>query len=183
MPQLVLKDLGKPANLLSLARIPLAIAFPFAPSTGVALAILVAGGMTDVLDGWVARRRGEATALGAIVDPIADKVFAATIVATLVLRHLLPPWGIAALLAREILEAPLLLWVLAHPPARRTRREEAKANVPGKLATVVQFVAVLAALALHSFLFSLLIASAVVGAFAGASYWHRELSWARLRDA
>lgn len=181
MPKLLLSDLRKPANLLSLARIPLGVAFPFATDTRAALVILLAGGLTDVLDGWIARRRGEATALGAIIDPIADKIFAGSIVATLVVRHLLPPWGIAALLAREILEAPLVLWVLTHPPARRTRREEAKANIPGKLATVVQFGAVFSAIALPSVLTPSLGASTAAGLVAGLSYWHREIRWARAR--
>lgn len=183
MPRLVLADLTKPANLLSLARIPLGLAFPFVDDVRAALALLVVGGATDVLDGWVARRRNEATALGAVVDPIADKVFAGTIVVTLYLRHALPTWGIAALLSREILEAPLVLWVLAHAPSRRTRREEAKANVPGKLATAVQFGAVLSAIAFPAALRGWLVASAVAGTVAGLTYLEREIRWARGRNA
>ncbi len=181
MPALQLADLKKPANLLSLLRIPLGLAFPFTESTTARLAILLVGGLSDVLDGWVARRRGEATALGAVIDPIADKVFALSIVITLVVRGLLPAWGIAALLAREVLETPLVVWVLAHPPARRARREDSKANALGKLATLVQFCAVLAVLAgaqvvALRWVFALLVASAVAGLIAGVSYWRRELS-------
>ncbi len=181
MPALQLADFKRPANLLSLLRIPLGLVFPFTESTTVRLAILLVGGLSDVLDGWVARRRGEASALGAVIDPIADKVFALSIVITLSVRGPLPAWGVAALLTREILETPLVVWVLAHPPARRARAEDSKANALGKLATTVQFCAVLAALAgaqvvAPRWVFALLVASAVAGVTAGMSYWRRELS-------
>jgi CDP-diacylglycerol--glycerol-3-phosphate 3-phosphatidyltransferase/cardiolipin synthase len=183
MAEIVLSDLRKPANLLSLSRIPLGVAFPFVHDTRALVAILAASGITDVLDGFVARRRGEATAMGAVVDPIADKIFAVSVVVTLFVRGALPGWGIAALTAREIIEAPLVLWILLHPPARRTRREEAKANVPGKVATTVQFAAVLCALSATAWVVPALLAAAVAGGVAGASYVAREIRWARARAA
>ena len=76
-------DLGRAPNLLSLARIPLALLFPFA-SRSVPAALLVLGlaGLTDVLDGWLARRLGAETAIGAVIDPVADKIFALTVMVT-----------------------------------------------------------------------------------------------------
>jgi CDP-diacylglycerol--glycerol-3-phosphate 3-phosphatidyltransferase/cardiolipin synthase len=164
-------------NLLTALRVPLALAFPFvARSRGSALLILGAAGLTDVLDGWLARRTGQMTATGAVLDPIADKVFALSVVGTLVAQGKLPRWGIPALLAREILEGPLLLWVLydvhlgkPHPVAG------AHANITGKVATGAQFAAIFAALELPAVLPLALVIAAATGTVAGAEYWRREL--------
>jgi CDP-diacylglycerol--glycerol-3-phosphate 3-phosphatidyltransferase/cardiolipin synthase len=160
---------------MSAVRFPLALIFPFvAAEKGKALAVLALAGLTDVLDGWLARRNGQATATGAVLDPIADKAFALSVVATLIAQGKIPRWGIPALLAREILEAPLLAWLLlerhhgAPPP-------EVQANVPGKMATTAQFAAVMAALELPAALPAALAISAVAGTVAGVAYWRREL--------
>ncbi|WP_437782288.1 CDP-alcohol phosphatidyltransferase family protein [Sorangium sp. So ce1097] len=176
MPPLSARDLALPPNLMSLARLPLAALFPFvAAHPGPALAVLCCAGITDVLDGWLARRSGQVTRMGAIVDPIADKVFALTVVGTLLHGGALPLWGIPALLAREILELPLALWIALSRRFRGARLSTASANIPGKLATTVQFAAVLAAIALPAALRPMLAAAAGAGAAAGISYWVRQL--------
>jgi CDP-diacylglycerol--glycerol-3-phosphate 3-phosphatidyltransferase/cardiolipin synthase len=183
MPTYRAADLTLLPNLISLARIPLAAAFPFvARRPAAALAVLSTAALTDVLDGWLARRWGETTALGAVVDPIADKVFAITVMGTLLAQGKLPRWGVGALLTREILEAPLLAWVLLSPAARKARRSEARANLPGKLATVVQFGAVMTVIAVPRAAPRMLVLAGITGALAGISYWQRELDRASQAD-
>jgi cardiolipin synthase (CMP-forming) len=161
-------------NLVSLTRLPLAALFPIAiEAKGAAIAVLFAAGASDVLDGYLARRRGLATRTGAVVDPVCDKIFALSVVATLFARDMLPVWGIAALFAREILEAPLVIWMFVQRRGRAL--PEARANAPGKIATTFQFGAVIAALVKPAWLGPMLVASACVAALAGASYWRREL--------
>lgn len=182
MPHYRLADLTLLPNVLSALRLPLAVVFPFvAGNVQAALAVLVAAALTDVFDGWLARRMGQVTAVGAVVDPIADKVFALTVVITLLVRHEMPPWGLPALLSREILEAPLVVWVLINRSFRGARKAAAQANIPGKLATTVQFVAVLSAIAAPYLLDACLVAAAFSGVLAGVSYWYRELH--RVRQA
>lgn len=174
------RDLALPPNLLSLARLPLAALFPLVGERpGPALAILGAAGLTDVLDGWLARRSGQVTALGAIVDPIADKAFAAAVVGTLFAHGTLALWGTLALLTREILELPLALWIALSRRFHGARLANTSANIPGKLATAVQFAAVLSAIALPAALPLMLAATAISGAAAGVSYWGRQLRRAR----
>jgi CDP-diacylglycerol--glycerol-3-phosphate 3-phosphatidyltransferase/cardiolipin synthase len=169
-------DLKRLPNLVSLLRIPLAVVFPWvADRPVVALAVICLAGGTDVLDGWLARKGGQATAVGAVIDPIADKVFAIVVVGTLVVHGRMPLWAIAAMLVREILEAPLLVWVLVSAKKRRARRMQARANIPGKAATVVQFGAVASALLWPSILEAMLVLAALCGMVAGVSYWRREL--------
>ena len=72
------RDLLRPANLVSLARIALVCGAAGALLAGrplVTLALGVPAGLSDYLDGWLARRRGEATQLGALLDSFADSVF------------------------------------------------------------------------------------------------------------
>lgn len=176
LPSVSFSDLKLPPNVVSLTRFPLAVLFPLLiPSPGAAFAVLLAAGLTDVVDGWLARKNGQVTPIGAIVDPIADKTFALTVVVTLLVRGMLPLWAIPALLVREIFEAPLVLWLFATRSRRDKRRAEASANIPGKIATVAQFAAVMSALAMPEVLDTILIVAAVAGALAGVSYWVRAL--------
>lgn len=169
-------DLARLPSLVSLTRLPLAAAFPLVVDRPpLAVAVLAAAALSDVLDGWLARRSGSTTVAGAIVDPIADKAFALTVMLTLVAQRALPTWGVPALLAREIIETPLVLWVLLHPRRRATRVAEARANLPGKLATAVQLAAVTSAIAFPGLSRPLLVLAAATGVLAGISYWSREL--------
>jgi cardiolipin synthase (CMP-forming) len=176
MPHYRLADFALLPNILSALRLPLAAVFPFViENSRIALGVLVMAALTDLLDGWLARRSGHVTALGAVIDPIADKVFATTVVVTLLIHQDLPLWALPALLAREILEAPLVLWILLSRSFRGQRKATARANLPGKLATAVQFVAVFSAIAIPYLLDVALVAAAIAGSLAGASYWVREL--------
>jgi len=173
MAAISLSDLARPSNLLSLLRVPLAVAFPYAAKRPrAAFAVMAAAAATDVLDGWVARRRGEATPMGAIIDPIADKIFALSVVGTLLARHRLPVWAVPALFAREILEAPLLPWVLLRGGDEQRER---RSNVAGKLATTLQSAALLWAISSSRINPAALGLVAVAGTAAGLSYWAREL--------
>ncbi len=172
-----LEELLLPPNVMSFLRLPLAAIFPLvAASEGPALAVLALAGLTDILDGWLARTHGQVTATGAVLDPIADKAFAISVVATLIVQGKIPRWGIPALLAREILEAPLLVRVLVEARAGAGPRvDEVRSNAPGKVATVAQFAAVMAALEAPLLLPAALAAAAVTGTVAGVAYWKREL--------
>jgi phosphatidylglycerophosphate synthase len=64
-----------PANLLSLARIPLGLAFLAVHDLAWVAAIVALGAVTDLLDGFIARRTGTQTEIGALLDPLCDRVF------------------------------------------------------------------------------------------------------------
>jgi CDP-diacylglycerol--glycerol-3-phosphate 3-phosphatidyltransferase len=56
---------------------------------------------TDFLDGWLARRRGEITTMGALLDPIADKLLVSSAFISLVELQLAPAWMVVVVVARE----------------------------------------------------------------------------------
>ncbi len=95
------------ANHLTVLRIVL-LPIPFYLVYGgtisriLALIVFFLLGLTDYLDGLLARRHG-ATALGSMLDPIADKIFLAVIMVPLVDLGLLPPWMIWPIFLREFL--------------------------------------------------------------------------------
>ena len=168
-------------GILTLLRIPLAVAFVFAASRpALALGVLFAAGLSDVLDGWLARRFAQTTPMGAIADGITDKLFFSVVVLTLFWTGRLSLPSVALLGARDLGELPLLAWV-GLSQARRTKLGDTppSANLPGKLATFLQF-ATLTSLLLGStrstLTSGLLLSAAAVGAVAAGLYWARTIS-------
>lgn len=71
-------------------------------SYGSALALLVLAGLSDALDGFLARRYGWFTRLGAILDPVADKLFVVSVFIVFGLKGSLPWWLIALVIGRDV---------------------------------------------------------------------------------
>ncbi len=67
----------------------------------VAVGIFLVAASTDWLDGYLARRRGEVTALGKLLDPIADKLLTVSAFISLVELRLAPAWMIVVIVGRE----------------------------------------------------------------------------------
>lgn len=67
----------------------------------VALAIFLLATATDFFDGWLARRRGEITTLGTLLDPIADKLLISAAFISLVELNLVPAWMVVVVVGRE----------------------------------------------------------------------------------
>ncbi|MHB8247359.1 MAG: CDP-alcohol phosphatidyltransferase family protein [Acidithiobacillus sp.] len=70
---------------------------------GWALAIFLTAAVSDGLDGWIARRFHQQTRLGAILDPIADKLLVVTAVITLTWLGFLPLWLTVLIISRDLL--------------------------------------------------------------------------------
>jgi CDP-diacylglycerol--glycerol-3-phosphate 3-phosphatidyltransferase len=74
-----------------------------------ATAVFVVAMATDQIDGWLARRRGTSSALGTLLDPVADKVLVLAALVMLVGEGVAPAWMIALIVVREILVSGLRL--------------------------------------------------------------------------
>ncbi len=103
-------------NLLTLLRIffvPLLVAALLADGTWFvdaqipvtreifALAVFLAAAATDLLDGWLARRWGQVTTVGTLLDPIADKLLISAALVSLVDIHRVPAWIVILIIGRE----------------------------------------------------------------------------------
>jgi CDP-diacylglycerol--glycerol-3-phosphate 3-phosphatidyltransferase len=64
--------------------------------------IFIIGGISDLLDGYLARKRGQETVLGAFLDPLADKLFVLGTLVFLVARERVPEWLVVVLMSREL---------------------------------------------------------------------------------
>ncbi len=104
------------ANLITLSRIALIIPFTafflFDVAWGLkaALVIFIVASLTDFLDGYVARARNEVSALGAALDPLADKLLIAAALILLLKNGIIHDFGVVAVLViiiREILVSGL----------------------------------------------------------------------------
>jgi cardiolipin synthase (CMP-forming) len=70
---------------------------------GAALLVLVVSGVSDYLDGYLARRWNQVTRVGQLLDPLADRLYIVTTVLALGWREIVPWWLVAALLLRDVL--------------------------------------------------------------------------------
>lgn len=95
-------------NKLTVSRIGitfLLIWFLFVPAFFAKLAALVLfllACLTDFLDGWIARRRGEISDFGKIMDPVADKILVLGIFLSFVELRLIPAWMVIIIIIREV---------------------------------------------------------------------------------
>lgn len=103
-----------------------------------ALIVFALAACTDFIDGYLARSRGEESTLGALLDPVADKVFGTAVLATLVYIGSLPLWMLMVLAAKELLLLFGGLLLLSGG------KKVTKARPLGKYATVVLFAGIVA---------------------------------------
>lgn len=100
-------------NLLSFGRLVLVPVFAVLivlGHLGWAITVLVVSGISDYLDGTLARRWGQTTRLGQMLDPIADRLYILTTLLGLAYREVIPWWLVALLIARDaVLVVSLLL--------------------------------------------------------------------------
>jgi len=67
-----------------------------------AVGVFLLASTTDLLDGYLARKRGQVTALGILLDPLADKLLTASAFISLVWLHLVPAWMVVIIVGREL---------------------------------------------------------------------------------
>lgn len=152
------------ADLLSALRIPLAVAFPFV-STPWRLGILATAAATDLLDGPLARRYGSSP-FGSLIDPVADKLFAASAFGVVAFSGRLEPYEIVAVLLRDLVATVAFVATLV---SQRPRAIPARAG--GKAVTVGQTLTLVAFLTGSPLLRPMAWATAAVGLYAIWDYY------------
>jgi CDP-diacylglycerol--glycerol-3-phosphate 3-phosphatidyltransferase len=108
----------------------------------VAAAIFAFASITDWLDGYLARRRGQITALGQMMDPLADKLLTSAAFISLVQIDLVPAWIVAVIIGREMA-------VTALRSLASSRGRPFPASPLGKVKMVAQVLTVLLLLVGH----------------------------------
>ncbi len=98
-------------SVLRLAGLPVFVWAIVAERDVLALVILMLSGLTDYLDGKIARHFGMESRLGQFLDPIADRLYILTTLLGLAWRDLIPVWLVVVLLAREVVMGLMLLYL------------------------------------------------------------------------
>jgi len=134
-------------TVLRILLIPVFVTLLVDRKPGWALLVFSVAALTDLLDGWVARRQGMQSRLGAFLDPMADKMLLMASFVTLTYLKALPFWITAVVITRDLM---LLVGALiVHMVGVRIYPRPTWA---GKAATFLQILAVLAGLGAHWFL-------------------------------
>jgi cardiolipin synthase len=154
---------------------------------GLALAVFVAGGVTDALDGAIARLTDTKTELGAILDPLADKLLLLSSFCVLALMELVPNWLTVLVLFRYVflLAGYLFLFVFTGEWI------EVRPSVVGKVTTFFQLASVTVVLVSVCWpeavplgvRGTLFVAAGTATALSGLQYMGRGLHWLSVRDA
>jgi cardiolipin synthase (CMP-forming) len=111
-------------NLITMGRlcaVPATVWLILKGRLDLAFCLFVGAGVSDAVDGWLARVRDARSALGAILDPVADKLLLVCVYVTLAAIGVLPDWLAILVVFRDlvIVGGVLVLWVLGQPPAIR----------------------------------------------------------------
>ena len=139
-------NLPNALTLIRILLIPLFVIFLISKSFHSALITFVIAGMTDALDGFLARIWQQRTDLGSYLDPIADKLLLASAFVTLAILRIIPSWLTVIVMSRDMLIA-LGFWVLM----MTNHKPKVKPRYTSKVTTVFQILTVIWALlsALH----------------------------------
>jgi CDP-diacylglycerol--glycerol-3-phosphate 3-phosphatidyltransferase len=137
------RTLGRLPNLLSFSRLVLAAGFVAAGDVGARVGLIGAAAITDFLDGWLARRVKATSRWGALLDPIADRVFVLTVVGTFLFTGALSTTAYFILIMRDLATAVGFLVARVIPWLRPV---EFKARMLGKVVTVLQLLTLAAVL-------------------------------------
>lgn len=123
-------------NAITVFRLGLAAAFPFVDARH-RLSIVLVAGLSDWLDGVIARRFGAQSQFGAVMDGVADKAFLITVLMTWTMEGELGLWQVLLVTARDIAVGLVTSIVIAHREWGAFGKMSAR--MPGKLTTACVF--------------------------------------------
>jgi CDP-diacylglycerol--glycerol-3-phosphate 3-phosphatidyltransferase len=150
-------------NAVSMSRLVLAAAFVALRDPAARIALLAIASVTDFLDGWLARRARATTRSGALIDPIADRLFVLTALCTYLLERAISTGTFFIVMSRDI--ATVIGFFVARS-IPWLRAVEFRARFLGKLVTVLQLLTLAAVLVVPSAVPSLVL---ILGAASAAS--------------
>jgi len=127
------------ANKLTMVRVVLIPIFlavlyiGFLGSRYVAMVIFIVAGLTDIADGYIARRRNQVTDFGKLVDPLADKILVLSAMLWFLEQGTMPAWAVLIVVVREFMVTALRLIAVDNGRV-------IAAAISGKIKTVVTMV-------------------------------------------
>jgi cardiolipin synthase len=126
-----------PITLARFVMIPVYLVVFFSGQTQTAFFVLVLAGLTDVLDGYLARKKGLVTTIGSMLDPLADKMMMLAVIISLLVTGMIPWLAALVLFLRDA--SMIIGSAFFHFRGKKT----VPANTMGKLTTVLYYIAIM----------------------------------------
>jgi cardiolipin synthase (CMP-forming) len=161
------RTIGSIPNILSCSRLALAAGFVASSATETQVGIIGAAAVSDFLDGWFARRVKATSRFGAMLDPIADRFFVLTVVATMLYAGRINTHEYFVMITRDIMTAVGFLVARVVPWLRRVTFQ---ARMSGKVVTVLQMITLAALLLTPAIAPWLIVAVGVASVLSIADY-------------
>jgi phosphatidylglycerophosphate synthase len=124
-------------NTVSLSRVVLALAFVLVSDPWDRIALIAVAGFTDFIDGWLARHEKTESTAGALLDPLADRIFVLVAISTYLVEGLLTTGQYFIFLTRDLATAAGFIVAKIIPTLRPA---VFRARMLGKIVTVVQLI-------------------------------------------
>jgi CDP-diacylglycerol--glycerol-3-phosphate 3-phosphatidyltransferase/cardiolipin synthase len=154
-------------NVVSMSRLVLAAGFVGTREPSLRLALIAVASGTDFLDGWLARRHAAVSRWGALIDPIADRLFVLCALFTFLYEQSLTTGAFLVLISRDIATAIGFIVARSVPWLRDV---VFRARLLGKIVTVLQLVTLVAIIVGPSLVPGLVLAVGVASAASIADY-------------
>lgn len=124
-------------NTVSLSRVVLALAFVLVSDPWDRIALIAVAGFTDFIDGWLARHEKSESTAGALLDPLADRIFVFVAISTYLVEGLLTTGQYFVFLTRDLATAAGFIVAKIIPTLRPA---VFRARMLGKIVTVIQMI-------------------------------------------
>ena len=155
-------------TILRIIMVPIFVALMMLGYGISATIVFVVASLTDMLDGYLARKRNEITNFGKFADPIADKILVVSALLCLIENSVVPAWAVIIVIAREFIVSGLRM-------AAASQSVVIAADGFGKIKTITQMVSITMLLLGFGWIFGLVAQilfyiSVVLTFLSGASY-------------
>ncbi len=140
----MLKHIPNALTIIRFFLIPVIVHYLFTNNFILAFIFLTLSGLTDILDGFIARKFNFVTNFGKLVDPLADKATQISILTVLVVQHFLPVWILIVVLLKEVI-------MIAGASFLYGKEFVVSSKWYGKLSTVLFYIAIVSSLFISQF--------------------------------
>jgi phosphatidylglycerophosphate synthase len=154
-------------NTMSLSRVVLALAFVLVSEPWDRIALIAVAALTDFMDGWLARHEKTESTTGALLDPIADRIFVFVAISTYLVEGQLTTAQYFIFLTRDLATAAGFIVAKIIPTLRPA---VFRARTLGKIVTVVQLITLVAIIVMPELTDALILVIGVVSAASIVDY-------------
>ena len=132
-------------NTISLSRVVLALAYVLVSEPWDRIALIAVAGFTDFMDGWLARHGKNESTTGALLDPLADRIFVFVAISTYLIEGVVTTGQYFIFLTRDLATAAGFIVAKITPTLRPA---VFRARLLGKIVTIVQLITLVAVVVL-----------------------------------